>query len=320
MRNLFSPDSLPMKALTLFCDWMITNILYLICCLPIFTIGAATTALYSVWFRRARGDDPKIAKTFLSEFKANFKQATGFWIPYILIVAFLVGDTYIAHNILPENYRFLQYPCSILLFLIVFATLLVFPQMAIFESPTKQIIKNSVLLSITNFPIVGMVIIVHILIFLLAGLSAQATVITFSLFLFFGFGCLSWFFCIFYRRIFIKTLEAQDKAAEAKGEKDGNTKEASDENADDSKAYADDASDAETVEANVQPDEAIVEADDAKDEADNADEKSDNSHDEADNKGGKAVETVASAEKKSGGSIADKIKRAAQFSENENED
>lgn len=206
MKNIFASDSLPMRALSLFTDWMYLNFLFIICSLPIFTIGASTTALYAVWFKKLRGEDVKIAKTYFAEFKSNFKQATTFWVPFLLICAFLTADIYIAHNILDESFRFLQYPVSITLFLIVFATILVFPQMAMFNSPTKQIIKNSALLSITNFPIIGMVIIIHILIFLLAGLSAMATVITFSLFLFFGFGFLSWFFCIFYRRIFAKIL------------------------------------------------------------------------------------------------------------------
>lgn len=213
MKNIFSQDSLPMRALTLFCDWMLTNILFIICSLPIFTMGASITALNAVWFKRARREDISIAKTFFAEFKSNFKQATLFWIPYVLLCAFLGADVWISHNVIPEDYRFLQYPVSILLFLIVFASILVFPQMALFNSPTRQIIKNSALLSITNFPTIGMVIIVHIGIALLAGLSALATVIVFSIFIFFGFGCLSWFFCIFYRRIFIKVM-GEEKAEE----------------------------------------------------------------------------------------------------------
>ena len=206
MKNIFAAESPAMRALSLFCDWMFLNFLYIICSLPIFTIGASTTALYSVWFKKLRGEDVKIFKTYFGEFKSNFKQATIFWVPYFLLCAFLTVDVYISHNIIDESYRFLQYPVSITLFLVVFATVLVFPQMALFNSPTKQIIKNSALLAITNFPIVGMVIILHILIFLLASWTAMATVITFSLFLFFGFGFLSWFFCIFYRRIFAKIL------------------------------------------------------------------------------------------------------------------
>ena len=177
MKNIFSPDSLLIKALTLLCDLMFLNLLFLICSVPIFTIGASTTALYAVLFKRLRGKDLKIGKTYFAEFKANFKQATLFWIPYFLIVAFLVADIYISHNILPEEYRFMQYPVSIALFILLWATVLVFPQMALFKSPTRQIIKNSAILGLVNFPIIGMVFVIHIFIFLLADLSAKAEMI-----------------------------------------------------------------------------------------------------------------------------------------------
>ncbi|MBP5494704.1 MAG: YesL family protein [Lachnospiraceae bacterium] len=206
MRNIFSPDSLLIKALTLLFDLMYLNLLFLLCSIPIFTIGAAATALYAVLFQRIRGKELKVGKTYFAEFKSNFKQATLFWIPFFLIVAFLSVDVYISHNILPEAYRFLQYPVSIALFIILWVTVLVFPQMALFNSPTRQIIKNSAILSIVNFPIIGMVFVIHIFLFLLADLSAKAEAIVVSILLFFGIAALAWFFCIFYRRIFIKVM------------------------------------------------------------------------------------------------------------------
>ncbi len=227
MRNIFSPDSFLIKTLTLLFDLMYLNAMFLICCLPIFTIGAAATALYAVLFKRLRGKDIKIGKTYFAEFKANFKQSTLFWIPYFLIVAFLAADIYISHNILPENFRFLQYPVSIALFILLWATVLVFPQMALFKSPTRQIIKNSAILGLVNFPVIGMVFIIHIFIFLIADLSAKAEVIVFSLFLFIGFAALAWFFCIFYRNIFTKILEKnapeEKESAETEGLLDGET-------------------------------------------------------------------------------------------------
>ena len=143
MKNIFSPDSFLMRALTLFYDIMCLNALFLICSIPIFTAGASATALYSLIFKRIRGEEFKIGKTFFAEFKANFKQATLFWVPYILIIAFLIADVYISHNFLEKPFSYLQYPASIMIFVIVFTTVLVFPQMALFKSKTKQIILRS---------------------------------------------------------------------------------------------------------------------------------------------------------------------------------
>ena len=212
MNKFFSPDNIIMKFLTLFCDWMLLNLLFLLCSLPIFTIGASATALYSVIFKKLHREEPPISKTFFAEFKKNLKQATVFWVPYLLILVFLGVDVYVSHWVLAEQFRFLQYPCAILLFLILCATVFVFPQMALFDSPTKKIIKNSILLSIANFPIVFTVIIIHVLLFLVAMLSPKATFIVLSILIFFGFGALAYVFCIFYRRVFLKVLNASGKS------------------------------------------------------------------------------------------------------------
>lgn len=206
MNKFFSPDNIAMKALSLFCDWMYLNFLFLICSIPIITIGASLTAMYSVIFKKLKKQDPPIAKTFFKEFRANFKKSTVFWIPYLLICGFLLFDVYVAHSVIDPAYSFLQYPASIFLFIIVCATVLVFPQMAVFNSPLKQILKNSALLAVVNFPTIFLVIIVPVFIFLLAMLSGKATVIVGSLMLFFGFGALAYFYCFFFRRVFIKTL------------------------------------------------------------------------------------------------------------------
>ncbi|MCR4648428.1 MAG: YesL family protein [Lachnospiraceae bacterium] len=220
MRNIFSPDSFLIKTLNLFCDLMFLNFLFLICSLPIFTIGASLTALYSVCFKRMKKNDLPIFKTFFAEFRSNFKQATLFWIIYMVIVGVLGASVLISHSVLDEAYSFLQYPSSILLFLIVFSTVLVLPQVALFDSSLKQDIKNSVLLSLTNFPIVGMVLIICIFIFLIADLNAKARMIVISLFLFFLFAALAYFFCIFFRRIFEKTLERTGQSLDPEDEED----------------------------------------------------------------------------------------------------
>ena len=48
MNTIFHPESPVVKWFERVADVMMLNILYLIFCLPVFTIGAATTALYRV--------------------------------------------------------------------------------------------------------------------------------------------------------------------------------------------------------------------------------------------------------------------------------
>ena len=55
---------------------IITSLKELVCSLPIITIGASTTALYTVMLKLVKNEEGYIFKGFLHAFKLNFKQST----------------------------------------------------------------------------------------------------------------------------------------------------------------------------------------------------------------------------------------------------
>ena len=48
MRGVFNPDSPMMRALGVVWDLIVLNLLFLVCCIPVVTIGPAITALHYV--------------------------------------------------------------------------------------------------------------------------------------------------------------------------------------------------------------------------------------------------------------------------------
>ena len=56
-------------------DLLILNLLWLLCSLPILTVGPATCALYAVTLKIARDEPVETVKGFFSAFKSNFKPA-----------------------------------------------------------------------------------------------------------------------------------------------------------------------------------------------------------------------------------------------------
>ena len=75
MNAIFSPDSKLMGGLSLLADMIVVNCLYLLCCIPIFTIGAARVALYCVgmcWARRESAGVKKYISVFISSIKSTF--------------------------------------------------------------------------------------------------------------------------------------------------------------------------------------------------------------------------------------------------------
>ena len=71
--NFFNLDSPFMRFLTKMADLIILNILYMICCIPIVTIGAASTALYTVSMKAVKNEESYIIRGYFKAFKENFK-------------------------------------------------------------------------------------------------------------------------------------------------------------------------------------------------------------------------------------------------------
>ena len=87
-----NPDGRIMSFLAKLGDMFILNIMYLVCCIPVVTIGAATTALYYNTLKMAENREAYVWKDFLKSFRQNFRQATIIWMIILVIGAVLVGD------------------------------------------------------------------------------------------------------------------------------------------------------------------------------------------------------------------------------------
>ena len=73
-------------------DLVILNVLYLLCCIPIVTIGAATTGLYYVALKMAENSEAYIFRSFMKSFKENFRQATVIWMIFLCLGVFIALD------------------------------------------------------------------------------------------------------------------------------------------------------------------------------------------------------------------------------------
>ena len=151
--NFFSYDGPVSKFLNIFADLCILNICFLICCLPIFTIGASATALYSVCLKMSRGEEWSILPTFFKAFKQNFKQATKIWIPCLFMLIIAVSNIILLFtNSIFIGGRFLIAAAGSLLILLLHMLLMVFPVLAKFSNTTPNTVKNAYLMGLANLP------------------------------------------------------------------------------------------------------------------------------------------------------------------------
>ena len=90
MSNFFSVDNPIIVVLSKVFDMIWLSLIYLAFCIPVVTIGAATTSLYYVCAKVIRHSESYVWREFWKSFKLNFKQSTIYWV-VILIVYMLLG-------------------------------------------------------------------------------------------------------------------------------------------------------------------------------------------------------------------------------------
>lgn len=73
-------------------DMILLNLLFLLTCIPVATIGTAQTALYRVMLRRVRKESSYPAREYLKAFREEWKQGAAIWLPLAVIGGVLVFD------------------------------------------------------------------------------------------------------------------------------------------------------------------------------------------------------------------------------------
>ena len=87
---MFSYDSKIMQGLSVAADFIICNVLFLVCCVPLFTIGAAQAGLYSALNTLLDREDGRPAtRMFFEGFKTGFGRVTVAWLPVSLFLLLL---------------------------------------------------------------------------------------------------------------------------------------------------------------------------------------------------------------------------------------
>lgn len=87
---MFKYDSGIMSFLGKVADIVILNLLTLLCCIPIVTIGASLTAAHYTALKMHRDTDNYVFRNFFRSFKANILQSTLIWILWLVAVALSV--------------------------------------------------------------------------------------------------------------------------------------------------------------------------------------------------------------------------------------
>lgn len=149
--GFFRYDSPVMEFIGKVADFIVLNFIWVICCIPVITIGAATSAKYTVSMRIIRNESTPIFTAFFKAFKDNFKQATIIWCILMLACALCVVDWYWIKGQGDNISEYYVIAVGIFTVVILCVCMSVFPFIARFKVTVKEALKAAVILSFLQF-------------------------------------------------------------------------------------------------------------------------------------------------------------------------
>ena len=153
MKNLFSLDNPFMQMLSHVADFILQNLLFLLCSLPVVTMGASIAALHKVMQDVVFDADNRVCSRFFSAFKENFKQATAVWLGTLVVCAALAADAILIHLYFRGALAGILYALLIVLAVVVIGTLnYLFPLMVRYSNTVKEHVCNAVILAVCKLP------------------------------------------------------------------------------------------------------------------------------------------------------------------------
>ncbi len=153
MSKLFRMDSPLMRFLTKIADLMVLNILFCVTSIPLITIGASWTALYSVTLKMVRDEEGSVSRSYFRSFRQNFRQATLLWLGVLVVLALLVLDIRVLNGMVGGTAPgLLRVGVEILALLGIMVLQYLFPSLARFEASLADTLKNACMMALAHLP------------------------------------------------------------------------------------------------------------------------------------------------------------------------
>ena len=153
-RNLFNPESQLMITLSRITDFIFLSLFWLLCCIPVVTIGTSFAALYDASYRTFRCNEKNSWQRFFSVFRRNWKAGIVPTILFLLVVTGLVKAVIGIWNLaVAGTISWILFSAGAFVAVVLLGVLSVlFPVLSRFENSLGGLLKNTVLLALANLP------------------------------------------------------------------------------------------------------------------------------------------------------------------------
>ena len=119
MGSLFNLDNPIWRFMGKLVDVFILTLLWAVCCIPIITIGPASTAVYYVTLKLVRDEESYTVRSFFKSFKENFKQGLGIWLIALVLIILEFMDFIIMKQLSGGIYTVVKYGLLVIALIMV---------------------------------------------------------------------------------------------------------------------------------------------------------------------------------------------------------
>ena len=193
IKAAFDTDNFLMRFCEKVLDIVTVNLLFVVSCLPIVTIGVAKISLYQTIFEVKGSRRVPVFKTYMRAFKQNLKLGLQLGLLELGIFLISVVDLSLFWGQTSLGFQLIKAICLGILIFLTLVMLASYPIAARYELTWKEVLQKGLLLVSFNFVWFFLMLAIILLIIMLLYLSGFTLVLGGSAFLLFGFGLLA--FC-----------------------------------------------------------------------------------------------------------------------------
>ena len=190
VKSIFNTDNLFMRICEKILDLVTVNLLFLLSCLPLVTIGIAKISLYETLFEIKGARRVKVTAMYMQAFRKNWKVGFKLGLLELLLVGISLFDLVLFWKQETMLFQMLKATC---IGVIIFTSLLflcIYPLAAKFEMTVKDLLQTGLIMVSLHFPwFFLMIALLAVIVFFLSS-SGFVLLLGFTLFVLIGFAAL----------------------------------------------------------------------------------------------------------------------------------
>ena len=204
LKAAFDTDNVLMRFSEKVLDIVTANLLFVVSCLPIVTIGVAKISLYQTMFEIKKSRRVPVFKIYIRAFKQNLRLGLQLGLLELGIVLISFLDLYLFWGQAGLAFQVLKAICLGILIFLTLVMLASYPIAARYELTWKEVLQKGLLLVSFNFPWFFLMLTILFLIVMVLYVSGFTLLLGGSAFLLFGFGLLAFWQTGLIEKLFAK--------------------------------------------------------------------------------------------------------------------